>query len=54
MIKPKNDMETKTRKLVVCDRCGSKYAFIVPSKPGVYRIECPRCNKETKFKVVNK
>lgn len=47
-------METKTRRVVVCDRCGSKYAFIVPDKPGVYRMECPCCSKETKFKVVNK
>lgn len=46
-------METNTRRLVVCDKCGVKYAFSVPVKPGVYRIECPRCNNETKFKVVN-
>lgn len=46
-------MENKIRRLIVCDRCGTKYAFIVPKKQGVYRIECPRCNNETKFKVVN-
>lgn len=46
-------MENKTRKLVKCDRCGTKYAFMVPEKPGVYHIECPMCKKETKFKVVN-
>lgn len=45
-------MNTNTRRLVVCDKCGAKYAFSVPVKPGVYRIECPRCKKETKFKVV--
>lgn len=45
-------METKKRRLVVCARCGAKYAFEVPQKPGVYRIECPRCNKEIKFRVV--
>lgn len=46
-------MKTKTRRMVVCDTCGAKYAFCVPEKSGVYRIECPRCNKETKFKLVN-
>lgn len=45
-------MENKERRLVICDRCEAKYAFIVPGKPGVYRIECPRCKKESKFKVV--
>lgn len=45
-------METKTRRLMMCDRCGTRYAFIVPGKSGVYRIECPQCSKETKFKVV--
>lgn len=37
--------------MVVCDQCDTKYAFIVPEKPGIYKIECPRCKKETKFKV---
>lgn len=46
-------MENKIRRLIVCDRCGTKYAFVVPKKLGVYRIECPCCNKEIKFKVVN-
>lgn len=46
-------METRTRRIVVCDRCEAKYAFMVPGKPGVYRMACPRCGKETKFKVVN-
>lgn len=44
-------METKIKKLVVCDVCGTKYAFIPPTKPGVYRIECPKCKKPTNFKV---
>ncbi|MBD5278556.1 MAG: hypothetical protein HDS32_04895 [Bacteroides sp.] len=46
-------METNTRRLVECERCGVKYAFTVPEKQGAYRIECPRCHKEIKFKVVN-
>lgn len=46
-------MDEKTRRLVVCQRCGSKYVFIVPDKTGIYRIKCPRCNEEIKFKVVN-
>lgn len=40
------------KRLVICDNCETKYAFVVPSVPGVYRIECPRCKKEIKFKVV--
>lgn len=47
-------METKSRRLVECDQCGVKYAFVVPEKSGVYRIECPKCHKEIKFKVGNK
>lgn len=46
-------MENKTRRVIVCEDCGVKYAFIVPCKPGVFRIECPRCGKEIKFRVVN-
>lgn len=45
-------MDTKTKKLVVCDKCGEKYTFIVPVKPGIYRIKCPHCDKVTTFKVV--
>lgn len=45
-------METKTRRLVVCEKCGAKYAFKIPGKSGVYRIECPKCKDEKKFKVV--
>ncbi len=46
-------MKTQTRKIVVCDKCKTKYAFIVPNKPGIFRIECPKCKRETKFKVIN-
>lgn len=46
-------MEKKAKRLVVCEKCGAKYAFTVPTKPGVYRIECPRCKDEIKFKVVS-
>lgn len=45
-------MESKTRRVVECGQCGTRYAFLVPDKPGVFRIECPRCHLETKFKVV--
>ncbi len=45
-------MKTELRRLVVCEKCGTKYAFIVPEKPGIYRIQCPGCKEETKFKVV--
>lgn len=44
-------MENLKRRLVVCDHCNAKYAFVIPMKTGVFRIECPRCGKETKFKV---
>lgn len=46
------DMENKTKRIVTCDKCGTRYAFVVPSKQGVFRIECPVCKKETKFKVI--
>lgn len=46
-------METKSIRQVICDRCGKKYAFVVPLKTGVYRIQCPQCCKEVKFKVIN-
>lgn len=46
-------MAHKIRRIVVCDKCGKNYAFTAPTKPGVYRIVCPQCNKETIFKVVN-
>lgn len=42
----------KTKRIVECDVCGIKYAFIVPCKLGVYRIACPRCKKEIRFKVI--
>lgn len=47
-------MEKQIRRLVVCDVCGTKYAFIQPQKPGVFRIECPKCKKPSYFKVVAK
>lgn len=41
----------KTKKIVICDRCETKYTFVVPVKPGAYKIECPCCKKEIIFKV---
>lgn len=42
------------KRIVVCDKCNVKFAFRVPNQPGIYKIVCPLCKEEIKFRVINK
>lgn len=46
-------MEKKTKRVVKCTVCQTKFAFSTPDKAGVYRIKCPMCQKEIVFKVLH-